>query len=191
MLKNSLLKKELPAVLTYEPGDTEIGKALRELLQQKPVPMCDQTEYLLYAADRAQHFQDTIIPALKEKKILISDRLHDSSVAYQGYGRELDLEIIQKINSWVMQKIEPDLTIYIQVPLETALERLKKRKGKPTSIEQEKKAFTKKVINGFDTIFTKRPHVLTLDGRQDAEMLAKTALANVMRFLKDEKLIQQ
>jgi len=188
-LKKSLLKKEFPVLLTYEPGDSEIGKEFRKTLQERPIPICDKTEFLLYAADRAEHFQNLVIPALKENKLIISDRLHDSSVAYQGYGRGLDQEIIKKVNSWAMQGLEPDLTLYIKIPLKVALERLKKRKGRPTSIEQEKEAFTKKVINGFDTIFANRSNVLTLDGQQDADMLAKTAHANIIRFLKDKKII--
>jgi len=189
-LKDALLKKNISVQLTYEPGDSELGKQLRELLQRKPVPMCDKSEYLLYAADRAQHFEQMIIPTLKEKKMIISDRMHDSSLAYQGYGRGLDIDLIKKINNWAMQGVKPDLTLYIQIPLKIALERLKKRKGRPTSIEQEKETFTKKVINGFDTIFANNANVLTLDGQQDQEMLAKTALANVMRFLKDKKILQ-
>jgi len=189
-LKDALQKKNIPVLLTYEPGDSELGKQLRELLQKKPVPMCDKAEYLLYAADRAQHFEQLIVPTLKEKKLIVSDRMHDSSVAYQGYGRKLDIDLIKKINSFAMQGVQPDLTLYIQIPLEVALERLKKRKGRPTSMEQEKEAFTKRVINGFDTLFANRHNVLTLDGRQDADMLTKMALANIMRFLQDKKLLQ-
>ena len=189
-LKKLLLKKEIPTLLTYEPGDSEIGKQLRSMLQERPTPISDKTEYLLYAADRAQHFENLIIPALKEKKMIISDRLHDSSVAYQGHGRGLDLELINKVNHWAMQGVEPDLTLYIQLPIEIAVDRLKKRKGRPTSIEQEKETFTKKVINGFETIFANRTNVLTLDGQQDQQMLAKTAFANIMRFLKDKKLLK-
>jgi len=188
-LRDALRKKNIPVLLTYEPGDSELGKQLRPLLQEKPIAVCDKAEFLLYAADRAQHFEQLIFPALQEKKLIISDRMHDSSVAYQGYGRGLDVQIIKKINNWAMQKIEPDLTLYIQIPLKIALERLKKRKGRPTSIEQEKETFTKKVINGFETLFANRQNVLTLDGQQDADMLAKTALANVIRFLKDKKLL--
>jgi len=190
-LKDLLAKQTIPVVLTYEPGDSHLGKALKNLLlEEKPAGMSNKTEFLLYAADRAQHFKEKIIPALQEKKLIMSDRMHDSSVAYQGYARGLDVDMIKKINRWAMQTIEPDLTIYIQIPLEVALQRLKKRKGRPTSIEQEKETFTKKAINGFETIFADRKNVLTLDGQQNADTLAKIAYANVMKFLRDKKLIQ-
>lgn len=189
MLRTSLEKKELSVLLTYEPGDTPIGTKLRTLLQEKSVSMCDKTEFLLYAADRAQHIQDVVIPNLNEKKVVISDRMADSSLAYQGYGRKLDLEIIRTVNHWTMQDITPDITLYIQISLKSAVERLKKRKGRPTSIEQEKEAFTKRVVDGFDTILKGRPDIVLLDGEQPAEMLHKIAHANIMRFIKDKNLI--
>jgi dTMP kinase len=183
-LRDSLQKKQLPVILTYEPGDTEIGKQLRKALQERPVPLCDKTEFLLYAADRAQHIQDVVLPQLNKKKIVLSDRMADSALAYQGYGRGLDLGIIQTVNNWVMQGIKPDLTLYIKISTQSAVARLKKRKGRPTSIEQEKEAFTKKVINGFDTIFATRNNVIILDGEQSADMLHKIAHANIVKFLK-------
>jgi len=188
-LRDSLQKKLLPVVLTYEPGDTQLGKQLREALQTKSVPMGDKAEYLLYAADRAQHFEQLIIPSLKAAKLIISDRMADSSLAYQGYARGLDLAIIKRINHWAMQGIQPDITLYIKISIDSAITRLKKRKGKPTSIEQEKEAFTKKVIEGFETIFNNRADVIVLDGEQSADMLCKTAHANIMRFLKDHELV--
>lgn len=183
------LEKDFSVLLTYEPGDTEIGKQLRKALQERPIPLCDKTEYLLYAADRAQHFQDIIIPSMAQKKLIISDRMADSSVAYQGYGRGLDIEMINSVNTWAMQDIKPELTLYIKISIDSAVERLKKRKGRPTSIEQEKENFTKKVISGFDQILEGRPGTIILDGEQDQEMLHKTAHANIVQYLKDNKLI--
>jgi len=187
-LRDALQKKDFPVVLTCEPGGTEVGKLIRPMLQHKLPSMCDQTEFLLYAADRAQHFEELIIPKIQEKKLIISDRMNDSSVAYNGYGRGLDLQMIKSVNAWVMKQHKPDITLYIQLPIAEAVARLKKRKGRPTSIEQEKEAFTKRVVQGFETVFKNRPEVITLDGRQDADMLAKTAFANIVRFFKDNKL---
>ncbi len=186
-LRDSLQKEKFPVVLTYEPGDTKIGKQFRTALQEKPYPMCDKTEFLLYAADRAQHIQDVIKPELYGKKIVISDRMADSSLAYQGYGRGLDLGIIKKINEWVMECVKPDITLYIKVSTTSAVERLKKRKGRPTSIEKEKEAFTKKVVEGFDTIFKNRSDVIILDGEQSEQMLHKIAHANIINFLRNRQ----
>jgi len=187
-LHDSLQQHNFSVVLTYEPGDTEIGKLLRKALQEKPMPMCDKTEYLLYAADRAQHFHDIVIPNLRKNNIVISDRMADSSLAYQGYGRGLDLTMLASVNKWAMQNIQPDLTLYIKLSVDSAVARLKKRKGKPTSIEQEKEAFTKKVVAGFNTLLKEKKGVIMLDGEQPADMVHKIAHANIMRFIKDQKI---
>src|SRR5438067_1616217 len=89
-LYQHLIANDVDALLTREPGATPLGKALRTILQEKNVAVCDQAEYLLFAADRAQHFKDTIIPALAKGTVVISDRMADSSLVYQGYGRGLN-----------------------------------------------------------------------------------------------------
>jgi len=188
-LCTSLIKEKLSVILTYEPGDTKIGKGIRKILQEKTVPVCDTTEFLLFAADRAQHFNDIVIPGLNNKNIVISDRMADSSVVYQGYGRGLDIETIKTVNRWAMQNITPDITFYVKISLKEALARLKKRKGLPTSFEKEKDSFKKKLIKGFDSIFKNRPDFIILDGTQSAEMLHKIAYANIKRFLKEKEAL--
>ena len=185
-LRNSLTKEKLSVILTYEPGDTKIGKGIRKILQEKTVPICNITEFLLFAADRAQHFNDIVIPGLTNKSIVISDRMADSSVVYQGYARGLDIETINTINRWAMQNVTPDITFYVKISLKEALTRLKKRKELPTSFEKEKNSFKKKLIKGFDSIFKDRPDAIILDGTQSAEMLHKKAYAHIKRFLKEK-----
>jgi len=188
-LRDKLQKNKLPVVLTYEPGDTKFGKQLREILHEKKYNICGKSEFLLFASDRAQHFQDIIIPKLKEKNIILSDRMADSSVAYQGYGRGIEIDMIDTINRWVMQGITPDITFYINISLESALKRLKKRKGRPTSFEQEKEKFTKKIITGFEKIFKENPRAIILDGEQSPEMLTKIAYANIKQWLNNNNMI--
>lgn len=136
------------------------------------------SEFLLFAADRAQHFDKLIIPALKEKKIIISDRMADSSLAYQGFGRSLDINMIQQINSWAMQNIKPNLTIYVKIDVNTAMDRINKRKEPLTDFE--KASFIEKVRKGFDEIFKNRDHVLILDGNKSQEEL----LQDIINYLK-------
>ena len=112
----------------------------------------------------------------------------DSSVVYQGYGRQEDLNTIKTINKWAMQNIEPDIIFYIQVPLKVALERLEKRNSKPSAFEKEKDSFTKRLVNGFEAEFKDRKNVITLDGQQDAGMLAKIAHANIKLFISKNNL---
>jgi dTMP kinase len=138
--------------LTKEPGDTKAGQKIRELVQNQKEPLDAKAEFLLFAADRAEHFSKTIIPLLNQNYIIISDRLSDSSLAYQGYGRELNKEMIQNINTWAMQNTKADLTIFIKVPVETALERIAKRDEAVTTFE--KKEFLEKVADGFENIYT-------------------------------------
>ena len=108
------LQREYETVLTKEPGGSALGKQLRTLLQTQPVPITPLAEYLLFAADRAQHFHEVIIPNLKKGRIIISDRMADSSIVYQGYGRGLDREKIKYVNQWAMQGVQPDITFYVQ-----------------------------------------------------------------------------
>jgi dTMP kinase len=141
--------------LTKEPGDTKVGQKIREIVQTTPLDA--KTEYLLFAADRAEHFSKVIQPLLKENYIIISDRLADSSLAYQGYGRDLNTGMIETINRWAMNNvndikdIKPNLTIFVKVPVETALERIQKRNETVTTFEKEQ--FLEKVAKGFKTIY--------------------------------------
>ena len=94
------------------------------MVQYQEIPLAPRAEYLLFAADRAQHFHEVVIPALQNDALVISDRMSDSSLAYQGFGRGHDLTMIKIINQWTMQGIEPDLTIYLKIPVSIAYARI-------------------------------------------------------------------
>src|ERR1700730_16197149 len=96
-------------LLTKEPGGSQLGKQLRTILQNQPIPITPIAEYLLFAADRAQHIEQVVKPALERGAIVISDRMGDSSLAYQGYGRGIDKNNIRTVNQWAMQGLTPDL----------------------------------------------------------------------------------
>lgn len=162
------------ACTTKEPGDTQLGKQLRTLLQEKPVPVTAKAEYLLFAADRAQHVEEVIKPALSSGKIVLCDRMGDSSVVYQGYGRGLDIAMIKSINAWALDGLQPDLTFYVRIPHDVAFARLKAR-GKLSSFEQEAETFTSKLLDGFETVYASRNDVVTLDGMLTPEALAEQA----------------
>ncbi len=156
LVKNlsALLEKAgLPVRTTREPGATPLGKQLRTLVQEKSVAICPEAEFLLFAADRAQHMHEIVLPALAQNKIVISDRMKDSSLVYQGYGRGLDRTFINTVNSWTMQNREPDLTLYVNVDIQTASERIKKRNEKLTSFEKEHAQFIQKLIDGFNDLY--------------------------------------
>ena len=172
-----------PILLTYEPGDTPIGGEIRRILQDNRKAMMPKTEFLLYSADRAQHIADVVKPALDRGMIVISDRMADSSRAYQGYGRGLDPDVIEDVAAWVMNGIKPDLTLYLVLDVKTALERIYARKEELTRIESEKQVFFERVIGGFEKIFAGRSDVVRLDARTDREILARQAFDAITDFL--------
>lgn len=186
---NVLLSQQLPVVTTREPGITELGKLIRKMVQEKTVPIGAKAEYLLFASNRAQHFQELVIPNLEAKKIVLSDRMADSSLVYQGFGRGLDLTMLKKINAWSMNNITPDITIYLHLDAAVAVERLRQRAGILSSFEKEHASFTQKLAVGFETIFADRDDVLRLDGILSPEQLTKQAVDYIVRWIDAKGLL--
>lgn len=180
-LAQHLGTKGLSIFLTKEPGGTHLGQALRSLLQTQKQEVCGRAEFLLFAADRAQHFQEIIIPALHAGTIVIADRLADSSLAYQGYGRKLGVPALASINEWAMQGITPDLTIYLRIDPEQAWARIQARNEKLTTFEQESYDFWQRVIKGYEEIFSKRANVVTINAMQNIEKVCQQALQEILK----------
>ena len=140
-LKNA--GKEL--VITREPGGTELGEKLRNLLlDAKETSMCDDTELLLMFAARAQHLQEVIIPALDAGKWVLCDRFTDATYAYQGGGRGIAMSRIGLLEQWVQGDLRPDMTLILDLPVDVGLERAGKR-SEPDRFELEKHDFFNKV----------------------------------------------
>ena len=149
-LTTKLQKLEIPYLLLREPGGTAIAEKIREtLLFSKEEKMIPVTEYLLYSSARAQLVQQKIIPALQEGKIVILDRYYDSSTAYQGYGRMIDLKLISQINTLVTEGIKPTITFFLDIDLEEMEKRKKNFNNSLDRIESEAKSFFSRVRNGF------------------------------------------
>ncbi len=130
LLSEFLLARGINTELTREPGGTRIGKAIRQVLQNpENQEMIPETELLLYLADRLQHLQNKVVPALAEGMWVISDRFHDSTVAYQGGGRNLDLAFLDSIVREKIQPFQPDKTFVLLLSPEIALERLRQREA--------------------------------------------------------------
>ncbi|MBE9188458.1 dTMP kinase [Microcoleus sp. LEGE 07076] len=137
-------------VATREPGGTELGKGLRHLLlkQDSEELVSDIAELLMYAADRAQHVETLIKPELSKGTIVVCDRFTDSTIAYQGYGRGLKLNLIKQLNEIATGDLESDLTLWLDINVEAGLARVRARGGRDR-IEQADLKFHRLVQQGF------------------------------------------
>lgn len=172
-------------ILTREPGGTVFGQQIRTILHERTFNLEPKAEFLLFAADRTQHFQEVIKPAIDEGIIVISDRSAESSLAYQGYGRNVDKEKIKLVNSWATDNITPDIIVYLKIDYKTACDRIQERNKKLTVFEQENKEFFEKVIEGFDIILSKRKNVVTVNADQSKEIVTKEVLEKICNYLQD------
>jgi dTMP kinase len=161
-------------LITREPGGTDLGLGLRRLLLDNPhdVVIAPRAELLLYAADRAQHIEELILPALERGSWVLCDRFTDSTVAYQGYGRGLDLGLIQDLNQGATAGLVPDLTIWLKLDVVQGLARAERR-GSQDRMEQAELAFHQRVQRGFETLAQQFPERrATIDGAQPADAVA-------------------
>jgi dTMP kinase len=168
---------------TREPGGTEIGEQIRNIIvhNSKGDEMCAETELLLFTAARAQLVREVIAPALGEGKIVLSDRYLDSSTVYQGIGRNLAADPVNQINRFAVGNVMPDLTIVIDVPTEVSLARLKQRASDlPDRMERENIDFYKKVRDGYLVLAKGMPErFIVVDGTKSEEVIEKKIWAEV------------
>ena len=180
-LPNSgLLQKGAKLITTREPGGSLLGKKLRRLIldndeSNKPSSLA---ELLLYAADRAEHVSKIISPALKNNNWVICDRFSDSSLAYQGYGRNINLKIIKKIESIVCQGEYPDLTFFLEISPEESI--LRRKNEIPDRIESEGIKFLEKVNDGFKVI-AKEKNWKIISASQSVQAIANQIKDTVLK----------
>lgn len=168
-----------------EPGGTDLGIRLRQLLlhQDNDVSIDPRTELLLYAADRAQHVTQVIRPALERGCWVLCDRFVDSTLAYQGYGRGLDLALIQQLNAIATAGLTPDLTLWLQLPVEQGLARARQR-GAVDRMERADLAFHQRVQAGFVSLDQRDPqNRATIEAEGSPAAVARAILAVVETYL--------
>lgn len=173
------LAGDLGGVLTRETGGTRIGVRIREILHNTAnTDLAHRAEALLTAADRAQHLQEVIVPALAEGRDVISDRSVYSSLAYQGYGRELDVDELRRINDWAVNGRWPDLVIFLEVADDVLAQRMRGREL--DRFEQESGSFHGRVLAGFRAMAAAEPaRWAVVDGNGSPDQVA-TAIRRIV-----------
>lgn len=173
LLASYLSEAGLPVTLTREPGGTPVAEKIRQLVLDPSIEGISPTsELFLYAASRSQHVEEVILPSFNRGDIVICDRYTASSLAYQGYGRELDLEKIKQVNRLAVGECLPDATIYLILPVEVAWARLRRR-DTADRLEQTGMALQEKVARGYQEIAQTDPAGLVFDAQLKIDRLAK------------------
>jgi dTMP kinase len=183
-LQEWLTNEGLVSRATFEPGATPSGAGIRGIvLDRAHTGIAPRSEALLYAADRAQHVQDVLRPALDAGEVVITDRYIDSSLAYQGAGRTIPLDDIRMLSRWATQGLVPDLTVLLDLPPEVGLARARGRAA-ADRLESESLDFHQRVRQTFQALAEADPdRYLVLDARQSAEELAAAIRARVAELL--------
>lgn len=189
-LVNRLRELAVPLVFTLEPGGTSVGQKIRRiLLDSRNQHLSPLTELLLYAADRAQHVEEVIKPALEQEKWVLCDRFFDATTVYQGYARGLDMKLIVTLNEKASPGIRPDITFLIDCAVEIGLERALKRnkiqfQEGQDRFEREKKDFHEAVREGYLTMATEdRERFVVVDGTLKEDELEEIIFKHVEPFI--------
>ena len=180
------IRLKQPYLVTREPGGSQISENIRKIiLDPNNGEMDAKTEALLYAASRSQHVHEVLLPALRAGKIIFSDRFVDSSLAYQGMGRQLGIDEVKMINDFATNYLEPNLTLFLDIDPAAGLARIKKeRPNKEDRLEQEKISFHQEVYRGYQEILKKYPErVYQINADQKLEDVVKDSIAVIQRNL--------
>jgi dTMP kinase len=173
LLTEWLIEQGRAVVTTREPGGTEVGTALREIVLHHRGEVDPRAEALLYAADRAQHIGTLVRPALERGDVVVQDRYIDSSVAYQGAGRVLDAAEIKRISLWATGDLIPDLTLLLDLPGDVARERLAQEHKTFDRLENEHDDFHERVRAAFLALAAAEPQrFLVVDAAQEIDQIA-------------------
>jgi len=185
LLTSFLERLHRPFLLTREPGGTGVGEQIRQiLLSSENVGIEPMAELYLYAAARVQHIRQVISPALREGKLVICDRFADATLAYQGYGRGMDLAWIEEIHARTMENVKPDLTFLLDLPVEEglrrALKRMEKHSVKEDRFEKEALDFHRRVREGYLILARNQPRrIVALDGTKEEKTLHREILTHL------------
>ena len=188
-LAEALKREGVDAVLTREPGGTWLAEEIRHLIKDQTTDApCDRSELLLFLAARAQLVKNVIRPALEAGKWVVSDRFSDSTLAYQGYGRGLPLEILRMANDFACEGLEPDLTLLLEVSPEVAQQRMRKREAATNTtadrLELAGDEFHARLRGGFAELAKAEPErIVTIDANGTPDEVWENVWKSTRRFL--------
>ena len=183
LLQQWLIAAGQDVARTLEPGGTELGKEIRHLLLHRKGDVAPRSEALLYAADRAHHVATVVRPALAAGKVVLSDRYFDSSVAYQGAARELDVDQVREISLWAVDNLLPDLTILLDLSAEQAILRRNKTGVEPDRLEQEKVDFFERAREQYLKLAVE-PRFLIVDANLSVDEIQAQVRARVAELIR-------
>ena len=187
-LEHYLVTKNLEVVRTLEPGGTELGQEIRHLLLHRKGEVSARSEALLYAADRAHHVASKILPALEKGQVVITDRYLDSSVAYQGAGRELDLKEVRDLSLWAVKNLLPDLTVLLDLDAESAVLRRGKTGQAPDRLEREQVSFFEAARNSYLGLAKEEPNrFLVIDANASPDEIWNQIKTKIDSLLETKK----
>jgi len=177
-----LTRRGVSVRVTREPGGTRLGEKLRELLLDPKQTVHPDTETLLLFAARQEHLHSVIRPALAAGQCVVCDRFTDATFAYQGWGRGIDLTKLETLESWVQGQLQPDLTLYFDVPTQVARERIEATRTRDR-FEQEQQAFFERVRNGYLDRAARHPHrIRILDSQRPLTDIQKELESILIRI---------
>lgn len=187
MLEEYLLSKNKIVKVIREPGGTLISEKIRDILLDKTNDkMVMETEILLFSASRSQLVRERIRPYLEKGYFVISDRFHDSSTAYQGYGRGLSVDAIKNIHKIAIGETVPDITFLIDIPVEVAHQRKSFKAGELDRIEMSDIDFYNRVRNGYLQIAKEEKRFRLIDGNRNVDIIHKEILKEIIEYDKSE-----
>lgn len=172
LLKSWLEERGHTVVVTREPGGTDLGNELRDIILHRKGFIAPRAEALLYAADRAHHIHTLVAPALERGDVVVQDRYLDSSVAYQGAGRVLDPTEVRDVSLWATENLMPDLTILLDVPADVAKQRQDSDERAYDRLEAEAEDFHQRVRESYQRLADAEPErFVILDGTDSIEAI--------------------
>ncbi|MBT4595078.1 dTMP kinase [bacterium] len=175
--------KNFDIVNTQEPGSTSLGRTFGKILEDHDGEIGITAEFMLFAANRAEHIEKIVLPSMAEGKVVLSDRMGDSSVVYQGHAGGLDVDFIKTVNAFAMKNIEPDLIIFLSLPEKTALERLRNSGRQLDRFETRKADYKETVRKGYEKELRGRKNVLEVDASLSTQEMAEKIIPKILETI--------